>query len=409
MKNTLFFVFPTISDICCLLTYYVQFYHSKKKHKFVSPILKSGTIEQNANSSLEGSSYKQDQVRRNLISEIESSSRYKDMETISTIQGHQRENMKHIIGGLSNKRKGNDSPSVSDLEDKSNKKMHLSSIKETNVGNELSLRKCIRTSMEAVDVTSCNTPRRQIVKLATEESPQSMQGSSIVSPGDAFWKEALQVFDEMSNHNKHLYEHVEEPKGSGQFEINHIDDVSNQSNDNRSCNTPSVDIKSCDVDILKSVESISSSCVLSNDPLDIENWLPSELCNMYKRKGVSKLYPWQADCLQVDGVLQKRNLVYCASTRNLLAGKSFVAEILMLRRLLSTKKMAILVLPYVSICTEKASHLETLLEPIGIRVHSFYGTQNSSKLPKDTSEFMFIPSTLHRVFKSEVADQISKV
>lgn len=41
-------------------------------------------------------------------------------------------------------------------------------------------------------------------------------------------------------------------------------------------------------------------------------------------------------------------LFFCCS-----AGKSFVAEILMLRRVITTGKMAILVLPYVSICTEK--------------------------------------------------------
>jgi len=35
------------------------------------------------------------------------------------------------------------------------------------------------------------------------------------------------------------------------------------------------------------------------------------------------------------------------------AGKSFVAEILMLRRVITTGKMALLVLPYVSICAEK--------------------------------------------------------
>lgn len=127
---------------------------------------------------------------------------------------------------------------------------------------------------------------------------------------------------------------------------------------------------------------------------------------------------FQVDCLQVDGVLQRRNLVYCASTRFFLliwfqiifcnrfihflslisilcqqacclegeqilinvflllspfgcvlwcgihslnmfachsAGKSFVAEILMLRRVVSTGKIALLVLPYVSICAEKVS------------------------------------------------------
>lgn len=107
-------------------------------------------------------------------------------------------------------------------------------------------------------------------------------------------------------------------------------------------------------------------------------------------------WPLQVECLLVEGVLEKRNLVYCASTRyvwilhvfsyldipglfmfsvvhyfsllsilswfNLMyvffvlkcsAGKSFVAEVLMLRRILSSGNMAILVLPYVSICAEK--------------------------------------------------------
>lgn len=98
------------------------------------------------------------------------------------------------------------------------------------------------------------------------------------------------------------------------------------------------------------------------------------------------------------------------------AGKSFVAEILMLRRLISTGKMALLVLPYVSICAEKvlfqlwlsivrttdvlllwflffnilinlvqAEHLEVLLEPLGRHVRSYYGNQGGGSLPKDTS------------------------
>ncbi|XP_042498308.1 helicase and polymerase-containing protein TEBICHI isoform X2 [Macadamia integrifolia] len=116
--------------------------------------------------------------------------------------------------------------------------------------------------------------------------------------------------------------------------------------------------------------------------LDLNRWLPSEVCSVYKRKGISRLYPWQVDCLQVDGVLQNKNLVYCASTS---AGKSFVAEILMLRRLFSSGKIALLVLPYVSICSEKAEHLEVLLEPLGKHVRSFYGNQGGGTLPKDTS------------------------
>ncbi|XP_051137227.1 helicase and polymerase-containing protein TEBICHI [Andrographis paniculata] len=120
----------------------------------------------------------------------------------------------------------------------------------------------------------------------------------------------------------------------------------------------------------------------TKNSLDLSRWLPPEICDIYNKKGISKLYSWQVDCLQVDGVLQNRNLVYCASTS---AGKSFVAEILMLRRVLSTGKIALLVLPYVSICAEKAEHLEVLLEPVGKHVRSFYGNQGGGTLPKDTS------------------------
>nr|CAD1822289.1 unnamed protein product [Ananas comosus var. bracteatus] len=118
------------------------------------------------------------------------------------------------------------------------------------------------------------------------------------------------------------------------------------------------------------------------DRLKLASWLPPELCSIYMKKGISKLYPWQVECLLVEGVLERRNLVYCASTS---AGKSFVAEILMLRRIISTGKMALLVLPYVSICAEKAEHLELLLEPLGKNVRSFFGNQGGGSLPKDTS------------------------
>ncbi|XP_078428981.1 MUS308 and mammalian DNA polymerase-like protein isoform X2 [Wolffia australiana] len=125
---------------------------------------------------------------------------------------------------------------------------------------------------------------------------------------------------------------------------------------------------------------------LSSMPLKectkLRTWLPAEVCGVYMKKGIASLYQWQVDCLQTDGVLERRNLVYCASTS---AGKSLVAEILMLRRVILTGKMALLVLPYVSICTEKSEHLELLLEPLGKHVRSFYGNQGSGSLPKDTS------------------------
>ncbi|TKY58268.1 Helicase and polymerase-containing protein TEBICHI [Spatholobus suberectus] len=128
--------------------------------------------------------------------------------------------------------------------------------------------------------------------------------------------------------------------------------------------------------------STPSTSVSLNDHFDLNSWLPPEICGIYRKKGISKLYNWQVDCLRVNGVLHRRNLVYCASTS---AGKSFVAEILMLRRVIITGKMALLVLPYVSICAEKAEHLERLLEPLGKHVRSYYGNQGGGTLPKDTS------------------------
>ncbi|XP_057525105.1 helicase and polymerase-containing protein TEBICHI isoform X3 [Amaranthus tricolor] len=151
---------------------------------------------------------------------------------------------------------------------------------------------------------------------------------------------------------------------------------------NISKDSPNRDIADFVVPVITNGATTPSSYMPLKDGLDISNWLPSAICNIYKRKGIAKLYPWQVDCLQIDGVLEKRNLVYCASTS---AGKSFVAEILMLRRVIDSGKIALLVLPYVSICVEKAEHLEVLLEPIGKHVRTYYGSQGGGTLPKDTS------------------------
>ncbi|KAL8063378.1 hypothetical protein ABFX02_01G023200 [Erythranthe guttata] len=155
----------------------------------------------------------------------------------------------------------------------------------------------------------------------------------------------------------------------------------NQNSHNDISNTPDRDCNKVAA-IHESRSNFTPASSSITDCSDLSNWLPPEICNMYKKKGISKLYSWQVDCLQVEGVLHKRNLVYCASTS---AGKSFVAEILMLRRILATGKIALLVLPYVSICAEKAEHLEVLLEPVDKHVRSFYGNQGGGTLPKDTS------------------------
>ncbi|XP_028802319.1 helicase and polymerase-containing protein TEBICHI isoform X3 [Neltuma alba] len=375
---------------------------------------------------------------------------------------------------------------------------------DDNNALDRSFKRCNYTPKSSVNMNKCFTPGSLVVKDCVKETPKSTRGSSMFSPGEAFWDEAIQLADglcaprtynscEAGGHNemaedqvceknscnlqnnegkpskilrqspsrgenlesvtpfglvgmhgkdsvkevsglpvKHfdfsfedtnLDENSPQQCGAGdlisitheghrQYEIGsvntkkvnftknftvvgtlHTDGITNEVQEKASVHAASreVNLPSQHDDILTSNSarthssdetSTPSSNMFFHDRLDLNRWLPPEICSIYRKKGISKLYKWQVDCLQVDGVLQRRNLVYCASTS---AGKSFVAEILMLRRVVLTGKMAMLVLPYVSICAEKAEHLERLLEPLGKHVRSYYGNQGGGTLPKDTS------------------------
>ncbi|PAA69178.1 hypothetical protein BOX15_Mlig016884g1, partial [Macrostomum lignano] len=110
---------------------------------------------------------------------------------------------------------------------------------------------------------------------------------------------------------------------------------------------------------------------------------PDEVAQKYREMGIERLLPWQAECLGLPGVLDgASNLVYSAPTS---AGKTLVAELLMLRRLLQDGggsgaetggcRKALLVLPYVSVSREKADSLRRLFSTMGLRVGGFFGGQ----------------------------------
>ncbi|CAE1304794.1 POLQ [Acanthosepion pharaonis] len=67
------------------------------------------------------------------------------------------------------------------------------------------------------------------------------------------------------------------------------------------------------------------------------------------------------------------NLVYSAPTS---AGKTMVAELLILKRVLETKRKAIMILPFVSVAHEKVRYLKSLYEEVGVRVGGFLGSQS---------------------------------
>lgn len=112
---------------------------------------------------------------------------------------------------------------------------------------------------------------------------------------------------------------------------------------------------------------ISSTPGLSQNPLLTLRHplygLPSQLVDNLESLGVRSIYPWQSSCLLGKGMLNgERNLVYTAPTGG---GKSLVADILLVKRVIETPGMkAILVLPYVALVQEKLRWLRSLTDGV---------------------------------------------
>ncbi|NXW83630.1 DPOLQ polymerase, partial [Alopecoenas beccarii] len=92
------------------------------------------------------------------------------------------------------------------------------------------------------------------------------------------------------------------------------------------------------------------------DKLLLASWgLPKAVLEKYHSLGVVQMFEWQAECLMLGRVLEGKNLVYSAPTS---AGKTLVAELLILKRVLETRKKALLILPFVSVAKEKKCYLQ---------------------------------------------------
>ncbi|XP_019619912.1 PREDICTED: DNA polymerase theta-like [Branchiostoma belcheri] len=112
----------------------------------------------------------------------------------------------------------------------------------------------------------------------------------------------------------------------------------------------------------------------SQNPLLLSSWgLPESVLQCYHDNRITQLFEWQAECLQTGEVLAGRNLVYSAPTS---AGKTMVAELLMLKRVLETQKKGIFILPFVSVAREKMFYLKKLLFDAGVKVDGYMGGQS---------------------------------
>ncbi|XP_004642292.1 DNA polymerase theta [Octodon degus] len=108
------------------------------------------------------------------------------------------------------------------------------------------------------------------------------------------------------------------------------------------------------------------------DKLLLANWgLPEAVLQKYYSFGVRKMFEWQAECLLLGQVLEGKNLVYSAPTS---AGKTLVAELLILKRVLEMRKKALFILPFVSVAKEKKYYLQSLFQEVGIKVDGYMGS-----------------------------------
>ncbi|WQF77844.1 Putative helicase, P-loop containing nucleoside triphosphate hydrolase [Colletotrichum destructivum] len=91
--------------------------------------------------------------------------------------------------------------------------------------------------------------------------------------------------------------------------------------------------------------------------------LPRQLVRNFYSLGIKIMYPWQKTCLRGPGLLAgERNLVYSAPTGG---GKSLVADVLMLKRVLEDKNAKVLlILPYVALVQEKVRWLRNIVQGV---------------------------------------------
>ncbi|KAK3585671.1 hypothetical protein CHS0354_020237 [Potamilus streckersoni] len=108
---------------------------------------------------------------------------------------------------------------------------------------------------------------------------------------------------------------------------------------------------------------------LEQDQLALSSWgLPETVLKQYHSRGITHMFPWQAECLLSGNVLGGGNLIYSAPTS---AGKTMVAELLVLKKVLETRKKAMIILPFVSVTREKMFSLQQLYQDAGIRVGGY--------------------------------------
>uniref|UniRef100_A0AAF5PQV6 Type III restriction enzyme n=1 Tax=Wuchereria bancrofti TaxID=6293 RepID=A0AAF5PQV6_WUCBA len=102
----------------------------------------------------------------------------------------------------------------------------------------------------------------------------------------------------------------------------------------------------------------------SNAYREMEN-----ICEIYRNlRNISKFYDWQNQCLNDEHLISGKNMILSMATG---AGKTLVAEIVMLRELINRRRSCILVVPYVAIAQEKVYSLSLFEDKFNICIEEY--------------------------------------